>query len=355
MARYLYGGQAVIEGVMMRGKKKMAVAVRRTPEEIVFDLRDVNSLTERYRLLRLPFIRGVVAMIESMVEGIKTLTYSANQVVEGEEEGETLSPWELRLSVAFALVAGTALFALLPAGLAHLVKEYVPGYFLQNLLEGVIRIVIFLAYVVAIAFMEDIQRVFQYHGAEHKTIHAYEAGEELTPENARKYSTLHPRCGTSFLLFVMVISILVFSLTGETGLWMRLLSRILLLPVVAGVSYEFLKLTGKYQHIWLMRLLSLPGLYLQKLTTRQPDDSQLEVAIFALQKVMAAEQEEALGQEAESQAAGGAAAEKLEAGSSAAGSIEAGSIEEGRTKAGSQTEGEVRTDVGETATVGRSL
>jgi uncharacterized protein YqhQ len=320
MARNLYGGQAVIEGVMMRGKRKMAVAVRRTPEEIVFDLRDVNSLTERYRFLRLPFIRGVVAMIESMVEGIKTLTYSANQVVEGEEEGETLSPWELRLSVAFALVAGTALFALLPAGLAHLVKEYVPGFFLQNLLEGIIRIVIFLAYVVAIAFMEDIQRVFQYHGAEHKTIHAYEAGEELTPENAQKYSTLHPRCGTSFLLFVMVISILVFSLTGETGLWMRLLSRILLLPVVAGVSYEFLKLTGKYQHIWLMRLFSMPGLYLQKLTTRQPDDSQLEVAIFALQKVMAAEQEEALGQEAES-----------------------------------QTEGEVRTDVGETATVGRSL
>ncbi|MGI6605457.1 MAG: DUF1385 domain-containing protein [Peptococcia bacterium] len=340
MARCSYGGQAVIEGVMMRGKRKMAVAVRRTPEEIVFDLRNVISITERYRFLGLPFIRGVVVMIESMVEGIKTLTYSANQVVEGEEEGETLSPWELRLSVAFALIAGTALFALLPAGLAHLVKEYVPGYFLQNLLEGILRIVIFLAYVVAIAFMEDIQRVFQYHGAEHKTIHAYEAGEELTPENARKYSTLHPRCGTSFLLFVMVISILVFSLTGETGLWMRLLSRILLLPVVAGVSYEFLKLTGKYQHIWIMRLFSKPGLYLQKLTTRQPDDSQLEVAIFALQKVMAAEQEEALGKEAESKTESGAEAERKEAESIAADSIEAsgvaaGNIEAERTAVGS--------------------
>jgi uncharacterized protein YqhQ len=340
MARCSYGGQAVIEGVMMRGKRKMAVAVRRTPEEIVFDLRNVISITERYRFLGLPFIRGVVVMIESMVEGIKTLTYSANQVVEGEEEGETLSPWELRLSVAFALIAGTALFALLPAGLAHLVKEYVPGYFLQNLLEGILRIVIFLAYVVAIAFMEDIQRVFQYHGAEHKTIHAYEAGEELTPENARKYSTLHPRCGTSFLLFVMVISILVFSLTGETGLWMRLLSRILLLPVVAGVSYEFQKLTGKYQHIWIMRLFSKPGLYLQKLTTRQPDDSQLEVAILALQKVMAAEQEEALGKEAESKTESGAEAERKEAESIAADSIEAsgvaaGNIEAERTAVGS--------------------
>ncbi len=314
MARYNYGGQAVIEGVMMRGKKKMAVAVRRTPEEIVYDLQTVSTISERFRFLGLPFIRGIVSLIESMILGIKTLTYSANQVVEGEEEGETLSNWELGLSVAFALVAGTALFALLPVGLAHLLKEYVPGYVLQNLLEGVFRVLIFLAYVVAISFMEDIQRVFQYHGAEHKTIFTYEAGEELTPENARKYSTLHPRCGTSFLLFVMVISIFVFSLTGETGLWMRLLSRILLLPVVAGVSYEFLKLTAKYQHIGIMKMLSMPGMWLQKLTTREPDDSQLAVAIYALEKVLAAEREEE-----------------------------------------SKTEGEVRKDVGEVATVGRSL
>ena len=257
----------------------------------------------------------MVALIESMVIGVKTLTYSTNQVVEAEGEGETLSNWELGLSVAFALVAGIGLFALLPAGLAHLLKEYAPGNLLQNILEGILRVLIFLGYVVAISVMEDIQRVFQYHGAEHKTIFTYEAGEELTPENARKHSRLHPRCGTSFLLFVMVISILVFSLTGDTDIWTRLISRVLLLPVVAGVSYEFLKLTGKYQHVGMMRMLSLPGLYLQKLTTREPDDSQLEVAIFALQKVLEAEKEEE------------------------------------DSKRGS----EVRGDVGETAAVGRAL
>jgi uncharacterized protein YqhQ len=290
MPRCSYGGQAVIEGVMMRGKNKMAVAVRRTPEEIVLDLQDVHSLTERYRLLKMPLVRGFISLIESMVIGIKTLTYSANQVVEGDGEGESISPLEMALSVAFALVAGIVLFALLPVGLAHLLKVYVPGNMLQNLLEGLFRVLILLAYIIAISAMKDIQRVFEYHGAEHKTIHTYEAGEDLTIENARKYSTLHPRCGTSFLLFVVLISILIFSFVGADNIWTRLLSRVLLLPVVAGVSYEFLKFTGKYQHLFCIRFLSMPGLWLQKLTTRQPDDSQLEVAICALQKVLAAEE-----------------------------------------------------------------
>jgi len=292
MSRSSYGGQAVIEGVMMRGKKKMAVAVRRTPEEIVLKLQDVHSVTERFRVLKTPLIRGFVALIESLVMGIKTLTYSANQVVEGEGEGETITPLEMGLSVAFAFAAGIGLFFLLPVGLAHLLKAYVSGPFLQNLLEGLFRVLIFLLYVVAISLMKDIQRVFEYHGAEHKTIHTYEAGQDLIVENARKYSTLHPRCGTSFLLFVMVISILVFSFLGETNLGTRLLSRVLLLPIVAGVSYEFLKLTGKYQHLAVMRFLSAPGLWLQKLTTREPDDSQLEVAICALQKVLEVEEGE---------------------------------------------------------------
>lgn len=290
MSRTSYGGQAVIEGVMMRGKKNMAVAVRRAPEEIILKTQDVHSLMDRFRVFKLPFIRGFVALVESLISGIKTLTFSANQVVEGEGQGETITPLEMGLSVAFALVAGTGLFFLLPVGLAHLLEAYVPGHFLQNLLEGLFRILIFLLYVVAISFMKDIQRVFEYHGAEHKTIHTYEAGQELTVENARPYSTLHPRCGTSFLLFVMVISILVFSLTGTTDLVIRFLSRVLLLPVVAGVSYEFLKFTGKYQHLALIHLLSIPGLWLQKLTTREPDDSQLEVAICALQKVLEAEE-----------------------------------------------------------------
>jgi len=290
MSHTSYGGQAVIEGVMMRGKKNMAVAVRRTPAEIVLKTEGVSSLTDRFRVLKLPFIRGFVALVESLVTGIKTLTFSANQVVEGECEGETISPWEMGLSVAFALIAGTGLFFLLPVGLAHLLEAYAPGHFLQNLLEGLFRILIFLLYVIAISVMKDIQRVFQYHGAEHKTIHAYETGQELTVENVRPYSTLHPRCGTSFLLFVMVISILVFSLIGETNLQTRFLSRVLLLPVVAGVSYEFLKFTGKHQQLALIRLFSIPGLWLQKLTTREPDDSQIEVAICALQKVLEAEE-----------------------------------------------------------------
>ncbi len=294
MSQYSYGGQAVIEGVMMRGKKTMAVAVR-TPQEIVLDVQEINSLTERFRLLKLPLIRGIIALFESMIIGIKTLTYSANQVVEGEGEGESITPFEMALSVAFALVAGIALFALLPVGLAHLLKVYAPGYVIQNLLEGLFRVVILLLYIIAISAMKDIQRVFQYHGAEHKTIHTYEAKEDLTVENARKYSTLHPRCGTSFLLFVVLISILIFSFVEANDLWTRLISRILLLPVVAGVSYEFLKFTGKYQRFFLIRLLSMPGMLLQKLTTRQPDDSQLEVAICALKKVLAAESEQEEG------------------------------------------------------------
>jgi uncharacterized protein YqhQ len=292
MSHSTYGGQAVIEGVMMRGKKNMAVAVRRTPEEIVLKLQDVHSVMERFRILKLPLIRGFIALIESLIMGVKTLAYSANQVVEGEGEGETITPLEMGLSVTIALVAGTALFFLLPVGLAHLFLAYVPGHFLQNLLEGVFRVLIFLLYVVAISVMKDIQRVFEYHGAEHKTIHTYEAGEDLIVENARQYSTLHPRCGTSFLLFVMIISIIVFSLLGDLDLKARLLSRVLLLPVVAGVSYEFLKFTGKYQHVLVFKLLSAPGLWLQKLTTREPDDSQLEVAICALQKVLEAEEGE---------------------------------------------------------------
>jgi len=290
MSRTSYGGQAVIEGVMMRGKKNMAVAVRRSPEEIILKTESVNSVMDRFRLLKLPFIRGFVALIESLISGIKTLTFSANQVVEGDGEGETITPLEMGLSVAFALVAGTALFFLLPVGLAYLLEAYVPGYFLQNLIEGIFRILIFLLYVVAISVMKDIQRVFQYHGAEHKTIHAYEAGQELTVENIQPYSTLHPRCGTSFLLFVMVISILVFSLIQETDLTTRFLSRVLLLPVVAGVSYEFLKITGKYQHLAVFRFFSIPGLWLQKLTTREPDERQIEVAVCALQKVLEAEE-----------------------------------------------------------------
>jgi len=289
MPECVYGGQAVIEGVMMRGGKNMAIAVRRTPEEIVLETSRVNSVTDRFGFLKWPFIRGTVALIESMIIGVRCLTYSANQVVEGDGQGESISPLEMAVSVVVAMVLGVGLFFLLPVGLAHLLKRFVADPVWQNLIEGFFRIAIFLGYVVLISVLKDIQRVFQYHGAEHKTIHTLEAGEELTVENARKYPTLHPRCGTSFLLFVMVVSILVFSLLGEQTLGMRMATRIILLPVVAGISYEILKVAGKNFRNPLVRIVSTPGLWLQRLTTREPDDGQLEVAIKALQGVMAAE------------------------------------------------------------------
>lgn len=290
MARYPYGGQAVIEGVMMRGRKNMAIAVRRTPEEIVIDSRVLNSLTERYSILKWPIIRGFVALVEAMIIGVSSLTFSANQVVEGEGTGETISPVEMTISVVFALAAGIGIFFLLPVGMAHLLERYLAGAWLQNILEGLFRIGLFLAYVGGISMMKDIQRVFQYHGAEHKVIHAYEAGEELTVEKSRGYSALHPRCGTSFLLVVMVISILVFSLLGKTTIGVRLLSRVILLPLVAGVSYEFIKAAGKHPGSPIFSFFSQPGMWLQKLTTREPDDSQLETAITALKKVIELEE-----------------------------------------------------------------
>ncbi|MFZ5752968.1 MAG: DUF1385 domain-containing protein [Bacillota bacterium] len=290
LSRFPYGGQAVIEGVMMRGRKNLAIAVRRAPNDIVLETQMISSIAERYPFLKWPVLRGFIALVEAMVIGVRALTYSANQVVEGEGQGESIGPWEMAFTVAFSLGMGIGLFFLLPAGLAHLLERYATNAAWQNLIEGIFRITIFLVYVVGISFLKDIQRVFQYHGAEHKVIHTYEAGEALTVENARKFSTLHPRCGTSFLLVVMVISILVFSLLGKTTIWIRLLSRIVLLPVVAGLSYEFIKAAGRHQNNPVMHILSLPGMWLQKLTTREPDDEQLEVAIRALNKVLETEE-----------------------------------------------------------------
>jgi len=286
MSRFPYGGQAVIEGVMMRGRDYLAIAVRRTPDDIVVEIQPVGSITKRYPFLKWPLIRGVVALVESMVIGVKALTYSANQVVEGEGEGETISSGEMFFSVLIAMVLGIGLFFLLPVGAAYLLRGIIPDPAMQNLFEGIIRILIFLGYVWGISFIKDIQRVFQYHGAEHKVIHTLEEGKELTVANARVFSTLHPRCGTNFLLIVMIVSIFVFSLIGKTDLLTRMLSRIVLLPVVAGVSYEFLKIAGKHYKNPIISLLNAPGMYLQKLTTREPDDDQLEVAIVSLNKVL---------------------------------------------------------------------
>ncbi len=283
-----YGGQAVIEGVMMRGPEQLAIAVRKPDQEIVLEKREINSVVKRFPFLKWPLLRGVVALAESLVIGMQALSFSANQSLE--EEEEELSAKELALSMGLALALGILLFVVAPTTLTKLIDRFIPGVFVQNLVEGVIRIGIFLLYILAISRMKDIQRVFQYHGAEHKVIHAYEAGEELTVANIQKYSTLHPRCGTSFLLIVMVVSIFLFAFLGKQVLWWRILSRLLLMPLVAGISYELIKLSGKYGTRPLVKILIGPGLMLQKLTTREPDDSQVEVAVKALEGILPAAQ-----------------------------------------------------------------
>lgn len=281
---FQYGGQAVIEGVMMRGPDSRAVAVRKLDQSIVVDEKKVGSITKKIPFLKWPFVRGVIVLIESLVMGIEALSFSANQATDDEEE--QLTAKEIIITIIISLGLAVLLFAVLPTAAAHLLIKIAPGSFVQNLIEGFFRIAVFLIYVVAIGRLADIKRVFQYHGAEHKVINAYEAGDQLVAERVQRYSTLHPRCGTSFLLIVIVISILIFALLGKQVLWWRILSRVLLLPVVAGISYELVKLSGKYATAPLCRILIAPGMWLQKLTTNPPDDGQVEVAISAFKAVL---------------------------------------------------------------------
>lgn len=285
-----YGGQALIEGVMMRGPKETAIAVRLPNGEIEVTRQEIKTWTNK-PLLKLPIIRGFVALVDSLVVGTKALMFSANRAAGEEEGGEELSFWEMALTVVIAFGFGIILFVGLPTGSAHLLRDFVSGTVLQNLLEGGIRLVVFFIYILLISRMKDIQRVFQYHGAEHKAIYTHEAGLELTVVNARKFSTLHPRCGTSFLLIVVVVSIFVFAFLGLNPLWWRILSRIILMPLVAGVAYEILKFSARHLESPWWRGLIAPGLLLQKLTTREPDDEQLEVALAALQGVLESGQE----------------------------------------------------------------
>jgi len=283
---FAYGGQAVIEGVMMRGKRSLAIATRRGPDSIDIAGWDVKSPDGRPAFLRWPFIRGTVNMVDSLVIGVKTLVYSANQLIAEEEEEETLSNTEIAITVAIALGLGVVLFILLPAFLAQIIRQWAPGRGMQNILEGLMRIMIFLLYVGGISRVKDVQRVFQYHGAEHKTIYAYEAGMALTVDNTALMSRLHPRCGTSFLLLVMVVSILLYSLLPPMTMILRLLSRLILLPVIAGIAYELIRLAGKKLDNPIVMAISWPGMQLQRLTTQEPDQSQLEVAIAALTRVL---------------------------------------------------------------------
>jgi uncharacterized protein YqhQ len=299
------GGQAVLEGVMMRGVSTWAVAVRKAApdqigEEGRLDPREAArgeievvseplvSWIKRHRALRLPIVRGVVALAESLKIGFKALGISANaQVDEGDQEEIGRGTWLGTVFVSVALAVG--LFFLLPVGLASLLKASLHPAIVFVLVEKVIRIAIFLGYLWLISRMKELQRVFEYHGAEHKTIHCYEAGLPLTPENAQTFSRLHPRCGTSFLLIVMVVAIVVFAPLGTPAWYILFPSRVIGIPLVAGLAFEIIKLFGKHRDKRWAQILMAPGMQLQKLTTREPDLSQLAVAIAALQAVLAVE------------------------------------------------------------------
>lgn len=273
------GGQAVIEGVMMRGVGRIATAVRRPDGEIVIDAHPAGTITDKYPILKKPLLRGVVALCESLVYGMKALSYSAQ--VSGDED-EQLDSGEMALTILTSVVLAVVLFIVIPTWSMKFLKTYTESSMALNLSEGVLRMAIFLAYIGGISLMKDIQRVFQYHGAEHKTIYTYEAGLPLVVDNVRGMSTLHPRCGTNFLMIVMIISIFIFSFLGWPNLLERILSRVLLMPVVAGVSYEIIRYAGRNIDKGWVKTAIFPGLCLQHLTTREPDDSMMEVAIAAL-------------------------------------------------------------------------
>ena len=276
------GGQAVIEGVMMRDANKTATAVRLPNGNIEVETHDVTSIRDRYPILNLPLIRGSVIMIESLVIGMRALSFSAQAA--GEEE-EQMTKKEVAMTILFALVLASVLFIVIPTGAAHLAAAYTDDPIVFNLIEGGIRLLVFLIYIWGISFMGGIRRVFQYHGAEHKTIHCYEAGEALTVENVQKFPRLHPRCGTNFLLIVMVVAIVFHVFFGWPDLWLRILSRLAVLPVVAGVSYEIIRFAGRSENR-IVRIMITPGLWLQYLTTRPPEGEMVEVAIESLKAVL---------------------------------------------------------------------
>ena len=279
---------------MMKAPASMAIAVRRSDGSIEVTKNAVTTVKDKYPILKLPILRGIVTFAETMVLGVKSLMTSAELYGDEEEEykpsrfetflsdklGKNIDDVIIASAVVMAVVFAIGMFVFLPALLSSLIRPWIPNNVAVNFLEGILRLGIFLLYITLVSRMKDIRRVFEYHGAEHKTIHCYEHEEELTAENARKYSTLHPRCGTAFLLIVMVISIILFSFLGWQNIFLRMLSRILLLPVIAGLAYEVTRYAGKSDALFI-RIIMYPGMMLQKLTTREPDDQQLEVAIRA--------------------------------------------------------------------------
>ena len=271
----------------MKGRRGWTVAVRGPNGEIHLKK---EPLSELPWIFRIPIMRGFIALFHAMIIGIKAIEFSAGKAYE-EEDGDKLSPLSIGLTIAFSILLGVGLFVLLPLYATKLLGGLFPlvskSSFVFNLVDGVIRVFLFILYIVGIGLWKEMRRIFEYHGAEHKVIHAYENGNELLPQNIKKYSPLHPRCGTSFLLIVMIISIFTFSFIPQAWPFLyKFLSRLVLIPMIAGISYELLKLSAKMEHNFIMHMLIQPGLFLQRLTTREPDESQIEVAIEALREVL---------------------------------------------------------------------
>lgn len=293
------GGQAVIEGVMMQGDKKKAVAVRTPSGEIKIKTQRINSWVRNKHIDKIPFLRGMFILIETMIDGMKSLNYSSDIYMEetGEEEedaidrfikkifGEKANDVLIMVSMFIAVILSVGLFVMIPTFVGGFFAKFTNNDVILNLLEGVIRILILFAYIYVISKNKDIERVYQYHGAEHKSIHCYESGKELTVENARGFKRLHPRCGTNFLFIVMATSIILFAFFGWPNPLMRIIMRIVCIPIVAGIAYEIIRILGKYDNKF-TRMIAYPGMMLQYLTTKEPDDEQLEVAIASLKAVL---------------------------------------------------------------------
>ncbi|WP_300280186.1 DUF1385 domain-containing protein [Peptacetobacter sp.] len=293
------GGQAVIEGVMMQSDKKKAIAVRTPSGEIKVKTNPINSWVKNKHIDKIPFLRGMFILIETMIDGIKSLNYSSDVFIQetGEDEEDAIDKFIKKIfgdrandiliiiSMIIAIILSVGLFIMLPTFIGGIFIKITDNKIILNLIEGIIRILILFMYIYLISKNKDIERVYQYHGAEHKSIHCYESGKELTVENARKFKRLHPRCGTNFLFIVMATSIILFAFFGWPNPFLRIVMRIVCIPIVAGIAYEIIRLLGKYDNI-ITKIIAYPGMMLQYMTTKEPDDEQLEVAIESLKAVL---------------------------------------------------------------------
>lgn len=297
MSRQAVGGQALIEGVMMQSKDKRAIAVRKSDGKIVIKKNKIKSWISEKNIDKIPFIRGSFILIENMIEGVNSLNYSSEFFIDEDEEEDKFDLFLKKIfkdrandvivsiSMILAMILSIGLFVLIPTFVGGLFSNIISSKVILNLIEGIIRILILFIYIVLISKNKDIERTFQYHGAEHKAVYCYENNLELTVENARKFTTLHPRCGTNFLFIVMSTSIILFSFFGWPNPLLRVVMRILCIPIVAGISYEIIRFLGKYNNKF-TKIVAYPGMMLQKFTTKEPDDSQLEVALEALKAVV---------------------------------------------------------------------